>query len=286
MGPSVQRLALVCALLCSSCSHSWDDFDPRLGGGGAIDAGGTATSTADGSSSAAVATSGSSVSSTAAASSSSGSGGAGASGGAGGGGQGTGGRVGGCPPDGIALVQDDFDNGVLDATWTNGSNAGIQISETGGELVIDITPDPTAEVYGDVESAVHTMTDCGIVVHVTQAPVLASGGILAVTPVSDDRLEMSTSGTDLGFMYWIGGAVTFVGFIPYDPVAHAWWRLRESAGITYWETSPDGKAFKTEASIPTPMPVQSMYVALFGDAAASSAAPDEIRFDDLNLPPP
>ncbi|HEX9832545.1 MAG TPA: hypothetical protein VGA66_05555 [Mycobacterium sp.] len=29
--------------------------------------------------------------------------------------------------------------------------------------------------------------------------------------------------------------------IPYDPVEHAWLRVREDAGVLYWETSPDGR---------------------------------------------
>lgn len=33
--------------------------------------------------------------------------------------------------------------------------------------------------------------------------------------------------------------------LPYDPVAHAWLRIRESASILYWDTSPDGRAWTT-----------------------------------------
>jgi hypothetical protein len=39
--------------------------------------------------------------------------------------------------------------------------------------------------------------------------------------------------------------------VTYDPVAHGWLRLRESAGTFYWETSPDGTSWTTRASVPT-----------------------------------
>lgn len=34
--------------------------------------------------------------------------------------------------------------------------------------------------------------------------------------------------------------------VPYNPTAHAWLRIRESASILYWDTSPDGRAWTTE----------------------------------------
>lgn len=35
----------------------------------------------------------------------------------------------------------------------------------------------------------------------------------------------------------------------YDPVAHRWLRIRESAGTTYWDTSPDGATWTNRASL-------------------------------------
>jgi hypothetical protein len=32
---------------------------------------------------------------------------------------------------------------------------------------------------------------------------------------------------------------------PYDPVNHAWWRIRESGGTVYFETAPDGLTWTT-----------------------------------------
>jgi len=40
--------------------------------------------------------------------------------------------------------------------------------------------------------------------------------------------------------------------VPYDPIAHAWLRLRESNGTTYWDTSPDGATWTTRKTAPTP----------------------------------
>lgn len=31
--------------------------------------------------------------------------------------------------------------------------------------------------------------------------------------------------------------------LDYDPVAHAWWRVREAGGVLFWDTSTDGQAW-------------------------------------------
>src|SRR5690606_29837274 len=40
--------------------------------------------------------------------------------------------------------------------------------------------------------------------------------------------------------------------LPYDPVAHAWLRIRESASILAWDTSPDGREWITRHTAPAP----------------------------------
>jgi hypothetical protein len=40
--------------------------------------------------------------------------------------------------------------------------------------------------------------------------------------------------------------------LPYDPVAHAWLRLREDASILAWDTSPDGREWATQHTTTAP----------------------------------
>jgi hypothetical protein len=40
--------------------------------------------------------------------------------------------------------------------------------------------------------------------------------------------------------------------VPYDPVAHAWLRIRESASILSWDTSPNGREWTTQHSTAAP----------------------------------
>lgn len=40
--------------------------------------------------------------------------------------------------------------------------------------------------------------------------------------------------------------------LPYDPVAHAWLRIREASSILAWDTSPDGRTWTTQHSTASP----------------------------------
>ena len=53
----------------------------------------------------------------------------------------------------------------------------------------------------------------------------------------DDKLAMYVSGSNLYARRNIGGVPSGQVSIPYDPVAHAWWRIQELNGVIYMEYS-------------------------------------------------
>jgi hypothetical protein len=87
-----------------------------------------------------------------------------------------------------------------------------------------------------------------------------------------------------------GGAYTILKTIPYDPVAHAWWQLRESNGTIYAETSPDSITWNVVVTTPT-----ALYSALSpgflefdaGRSNGSGAKPGSYAYvDNVNVPRP
>lgn len=79
------------------------------------------------------------------------------------------------------------------------------------------------------------------------------------------------------------GVQTFPYASTYDPVAHAWWRIRVTAGVLYAETSPDGLNWTTRDSIATWFdPTQGWTE--FGSQLTSGTASDFV-VDNFNLPP-
>jgi hypothetical protein len=72
----------------------------------------------------------------------------------------------------------------------------------------------------------------------------------------------------------------------YDITQHLWWRLRESGGTLFYETSGDGVSFTTRASEPVSFPISAVRIHLGVSVYDSAAtAPGHVRFARLNLPP-
>jgi len=79
--------------------------------------------------------------------------------------------------------------------------------------------------------------------------------------------------------------------VPYDPVAHAWLRIRESASILSWETSPDGREWTTQHAEDAPAwtAQNNLSVQLLAHCTplvtGGPASSDYAYFDDFNVTP-
>lgn len=75
----------------------------------------------------------------------------------------------------------------------------------------------------------------------------------------------------------------------YDPAVHIWFRLRESDGTLFWETSVDGVTWTVRRSKTTTLTLTSVEVLMVGGFWAAEAGTTFATIDDFNLfagPPP
>ncbi|MEU0214546.1 hypothetical protein ABZ281_05250 [Streptomyces sp. NPDC006265] len=82
--------------------------------------------------------------------------------------------------------------------------------------------------------------------------------------------------------YWDASPTT----VPYDPVAHRWFRFREAGGTFYWETSPNASTWTVRRSMTTPQWLKfgTLRTNFEGYADAGSiAVPAEV--DNINTVP-
>lgn len=161
------------------------------------------------------------------------------------------------------------------------------VNATGGQLVIACTAD-----YPALVSAVsYDLAASAIVVQAVQTPNVGVGSTMMTL-----RLGQDTNGEGDGFSIiwaadwlmfgeWVSGAHNNTG-IDWDPVAHAWWRIREASNIVYWETSPDGLAWTVQRSKTKAVStISALYVVLqsgFWDAETSAGT---AIFDNVNNVP-
>ena len=124
-------------------------------------------------------------------------------------------------------------------------------------------------------------------------PPAANGA--TVTAALSVLVLTSTGGTDAGFIidtaqgamglylregYADGGAL----FPPYDPVAHAWLRLRETGGTLLWEASPDSSNWTVLRSAATPAWAADADLSLLLESTRADGAGGFAEVDNVNLP--
>jgi len=75
--------------------------------------------------------------------------------------------------------------------------------------------------------------------------------------------------------------------LPYDPSVHRWWRIRESKGMIHYYTSPNGRAWTEQFSLPmTPGFVGASFVDFGIGATEDVSGGGTAVFDNLNAAPP
>lgn len=85
-------------------------------------------------------------------------------------------------------------------------------------------------------------------------------------------------------MYYRANGVTesSLPYIPYDPVQHRWWRIREQSGSIYWDTSPDGSNWTNRRVATWPL-ASTVIRPTITAGYSSAAATDDAIFDNFNF---
>ncbi|MFI6103164.1 hypothetical protein [Streptomyces sp. NPDC051310] len=187
---------------------------------------------------------------------------------------------------GFGMLRDNFDDGVVDPVlWPQSYGDPM---EAGGRARV-----PCTTGYAAYRSAsAYTLTWSQISLRVWPP---APGG--ATTAACSILVLSGTGGTDAGFLVdraqgalgvylRVGYADPGAVFPAYDPVAHAWLRLREDAGLLYWEASPDGVTWSVLRTAAAPVWTAQPDLSLLLEAHRDAGTPDHAEFGSLNITRP
>jgi hypothetical protein len=191
----------------------------------------------------------------------------------------------------IEDLRDSFDDGVVDTgKWPSNYNtgAGGPPTETGGRARV-----PCDTGFAAFTSA-NTYTLADSHAWVEMYPPAAGGAaseawaqllIMSSTPGTDIIAEVNAVTGDLTLAarvgYFDAGAVT----LTYDPVAHRWIRVHETAGTLVWQTSADGLSWTTRRSTASPAWVGDADLEIQLIAHRDSGVADFAEFDNFNITP-
>jgi len=187
-------------------------------------------------------------------------------------------------------LTDNFNDNTTDSSkWKIDDDGAGEAREVNQRL--EVRPPPhTNDGYAGYHSAVsYDLTDSWVRVEVLRPLSVPGGNTYLRVGHSADNVRLMAVNGKLVCIQMVGGAVMTLASVPYDPVDHRWWQLREFGGTTYWEVSSDGQRWSTlfSKSIPrdlytqvpiylralTNNPVPSPGVAIFGAFNAPSASP-------------
>src|SRR5207253_4588177 len=126
-------------------------------------------------------------------------------------------------------------------------------SEGGGTL--NLAPNANTGAASLLVSSVSTYSLAGSQAAVKVARVPSSAGNVDVqfSLLVDGRnyVQWFYQGNVLYAFWSKSGTRRQVAKLTYSATAHAWWRIRESGGKVYWETSADGAVYSPQASVST-----------------------------------
>jgi hypothetical protein len=183
----------------------------------------------------------------------------------------------------LAQLKDNFSDGTIDAAkWPNSFGT---YSETGGRARVACNTG-----YNAVSSALmYTLHESSAYLR-AYAP---AGGGATTEAWSQVLIKSIVGGTDLGFELRMTtnqlSAFSRVGYVDagevtvtYSATDHAWLRVRETGGTTYWDTSPDGSTWANRRTLTSPAWVADVDLEFQLIAHRSDGTDDFAEFDNVN----
>jgi hypothetical protein len=184
----------------------------------------------------------------------------------------------------LSSLVDNFNDGAIGPDWGN-SYGGV--FESGGQAHV-----PCTTGYAGYQTAYSwTLAGASFFVKVAAAPAAST----ATDAYCGVLINSGTDGTRIGFTikpvtgtlrmqsdsgYFDADAVE----ITYDPVAHAFLRLREDGINVYWDTSPDGTTWANRRTLASPAWIATAIdqCALDMSAHRDAGTTDEATYDLFN----
>lgn len=185
-------------------------------------------------------------------------------------------------------VADDFaDNSVNTSLWSTFSFGSVTGQETGGQYQFDVTTAGTGAGRLFTQSRYDLRGDY-FAAELTNAGVQESGlqAYAAMAEVDgNNQVYITVANNFMGAIQNVGGVISGLNFIAYDPALHRWFRIREAAGTTYWEVSANGVSGWTAIhSAANPIPLSDVTLLIATDTFLTLGGAKTVTFGEVAAP--
>lgn len=163
-------------------------------------------------------------------------------------------------------VRDDFRHG-LGASWTVVSG---DVAVVSGRLSMPTEVDTPSEIRW-IEPVDLTSS----MLFIKVGPDVGANTRMSMTLTADNTdalgFHVISTNPDALRLRLRQSAATSDVALDYDPLAHAWWRIREAGGRVLWDTSPNGSAWVNRRVAARTMDVGDLTLAIAADAVADAS---------------
>jgi hypothetical protein len=190
-----------------------------------------------------------------------------------------------CGPMAVSVLADNFNDNQVGPLWGLYEINGTAM-ETNHQAVISI-PGAPGKFAGFVSAIAYSLLGCHGAIEVVQSPqhpsTIAHMSFSPDPSSGADLVEVHQIDKSLVFVMVVGGIATPSCAIPYSPMAHRYWRIRETGGDLLWETAPDALAWTVQRREKAPAFVSSVRVD-FGVIPIAADVAGVGIFDNFDMP--
>lgn len=188
----------------------------------------------------------------------------------------------------LDTLQDNFDDNIVDAAkWPNSYDPG-GYTETGGRARVTCATNYNGYSSASAYTLDESQARCrlyppadGGATNEAWAQLLITSSTAGTDVVIEVNAATGVLGMQVRVGYFDAGATT----LPYDPVAHAWVRIRETGGNLFWQTSPDGLTWTTRRTAASPAWVEDTNLQVQMLSHRDGGTVDYAEFDNFNVNP-
>jgi hypothetical protein len=146
------------------------------------------------------------------------------------------------------LLDDPFDDTVAAPLFMAYTQTGMTTDETAGAVSFVFSPSVGAGRYSGYETTtLYSSQEMCATVELTEVPSSEGLGYFNIVG-GTEKIEFIVYRGNLELRTVTTATPASIGVLPFDPIAHRFWRLRQQGGVTHWDVSADGAPFFMLAS--------------------------------------
>jgi hypothetical protein len=186
----------------------------------------------------------------------------------------------------IELLTDNFDDNSLDTgKWAETETGTATVTEQNQNQEYDLPAAADSGDYAEIVSVKYDLTSSYIFIEITEVPAAGTNAD------ADFRAYIDTD----NWFRWVYEAGTIyaqrrkaaaqatIYSVAFNAVTHRWWRIRESGGDIYWDTSEDGITWTNRGTYTHGMTITSTKALLACYCYQNETDPGGWNIDNFNI---